>query len=158
MEYGKKISVGGFAYLKFKRDEMSFIKVSTLMGGWSMEWREDMLMYHILDGDISDEERKGINVAIVNAFMCGTILDSDFQHSVMVAAGELQERMNKGAESVSEEEDQEILRQCRTEAELFEEVGAELLRSEMDLPLPEATEAKEAWSVKSGEEFEFKNE
>lgn len=127
MEYGKKISVGGFAYLKFKRDEMSFIKVSTLMGGWSMEWREDMLMYHILDGDISDEERKGINVAIVNAFMCGTILDSDFQHSVMVAAGELQERMNAEAKvEVSEEEDAEILNQLRTEAEMYEEFGKEL--------------------------------
>lgn len=126
MKYGKKISVGGFAYLKYKKDEMSFIKVSTLMGGWSMEWREDMLMYHILDGDISDEERKGINVAVINAFMCGTILDSDFQHSVMVAAGELQERMNKEAESVSEEEDQEILKQLRTESEVIEELVNEL--------------------------------
>ena len=126
MEYGKKISVGGFAYLKFKRDEMSFIKVSTLMGGWSMEWREDMLMYHILDGDISDEERKGINVAVINAFMCGTILDSDFQHSVMVAAGELQERMNAEVKvEVSEEEDAEILKQLRTETEIYEEFGKE---------------------------------
>lgn len=133
MEYGKKISVGGFAYLKFKRDEMSFIKVSTLMGGWSMEWREDMLMYHILDGDISDEERKGINVAIVNAFMCGTIFDSDFQHSVMVAAGELQERMNKEAESVSEEEDQEILKQLRTENEVIEEFVKNVEKEQTDV-------------------------
>lgn len=126
MEYGKKMNVGGFTYLKYKKDEMSFIKVSTLMGNWAMEWREDMVMYHILDGDISDDERNGLNVAIINAFMCGTLLDSEFQHSVMAAAGDLQERMNEEAESVSEEEDQEILKQLRTEVEMYEELGKEL--------------------------------
>ena len=40
MEYGKrKIELGGFRLLKYKKDEMSFIKVSTLMGNWAMEWR-----------------------------------------------------------------------------------------------------------------------
>ena len=126
MEYGKKMNVGGFTYLKYKKDEMIFIKVSTLMGGWSMEWREDMLMYHILDGDIAEEERNGLNVAVINAFMCATLLDGDFQHSVQVAAGELQERLNKDVKSVSEEEDAEILKQLRTEHEMYEELGKEL--------------------------------
>jgi hypothetical protein len=125
MEYGKKTNVGGFTYLKYKKDEMSFIKVSTLMGGWSMEWREDMLMYHILDGDIAEDERNGLNVAVINAFMCATLLDGDFQHSVQVAAGELQERLNEGVKSVSEEEDAEILKQLRTEHEMYEELGKE---------------------------------
>ena len=127
MEYGKKMNVGGFTYLKYKKDEMSFIKVSTLMGGWTMEWREDMLMYHILDGDIAEDERNGLNVAVINAFMCATLLDGDFQHSVQVAAGELQERMNAEAKvEVSEEEDAEILNQLRTETEMYEELGKEL--------------------------------
>lgn len=125
MEYGKKMNVGGFTYLKYKKDEMSFIKVSTLMGGWTMEWREDMLMYHILDGDIAEDERNGLNVAVINAFMCATLLDGDFQHSVQVAAGELQERLNECVKSVSEEEDAEILKQLRTEHEMYEELGKE---------------------------------
>ena len=122
MEYGKKIMVGGFNVLKFKRDEISFIKVSTIMGTWSMEYREDTVMYHTLDTDMSDDERNALVVLIVNTFMVGNFLDADLQHSVMLAAGELQERISKSSESVSDEEDAEILNQMRTEAEIVEEM------------------------------------
>lgn len=133
MEYGKKINVGGFDYLKFKRDEMSFIKVTTIMGHWAMEWREDTLMYHALDSDLDNDQLAAVNVAVINAFMCGCFLDGDFQHSVQVAAGELQERMNAEAKvEVSEEEDAEILNQLRTEAEMYEELGKELNKGQVD--------------------------
>lgn len=126
MEYGKKLSVGGFNYLKFKRDEMSFIKVSALMGNWAMEWREDTLMYHTLDADITDEERQAVQIAVVNAFMCGSFLDADFQHGVLVAAGELKKRMMADAPVVSEEEDAEILSQLKTEHEMMDALEEEL--------------------------------
>ena len=126
MEYGKKLSVGGFNYLKFKRDEMSFIKVSALMGNWAMEWREDTLMYHTLDADITDEERQAVQVAVVNAFMCGSFLDADFQHEVLVAAGALQNRMMADAPVVPEEEDAEILSQLKTEHEMMDALEEEL--------------------------------
>lgn len=132
MEYGKKVNVGGFNYLKFKRNEMSFIKVTTIMGHWSMEWREDTLMYHALDSDLDNDQLAAVNVAIVNAFMCGCFLDGEFQHCVQVAAGELQERMNAEAKPVSEEEDQEILKQVQTETEMYEELGKELDSSNND--------------------------
>lgn len=122
MEYGKKIMVGGFNVLKLKRDEISFIKVSTIMGTWSMEYREDTVMYHALDTDMSDDERNALVVLIVNTFMVGNFLDADLQHSVMLAAGELQKRMNEAVEAVSDEEDAEILNQMRTEAEIVEEM------------------------------------
>lgn len=125
MEYGKKISVGGFNYLKFKRDEMSFIKTSTLMGNWAMEWREDTLVYHVLDSDLTDEGRLAVNVAVINAFMCASFLDGDFQHAVQVAAGELQQRMVEEAPVVSEEEDAEILDNLKTEAEVLEHLYGE---------------------------------
>ena len=127
MEYGKKISVGGFNYLKYKKGDMSFIKVSTIMGHWAMEWREDALMYHTLDAELTDKQRVAVNVAIVNAFMCGCFLDAEFQHSVRVAAGELQERLNAMAKvDVSEEEDAEILKQMKTEAEMYDALAEEM--------------------------------
>lgn len=122
MEYGKKIMVGGFNVLKFKKDEISFIKVSTIMGTWSMEYREDTVMYHTLDSDMGEDEKSALSVLIVNTFMVGNFLDADLQHSVMLAAGELQERISKSSESVSDEEDAEILNQMRTEAEIVEEM------------------------------------
>lgn len=126
MEYGKKVNVGGFNYLKFKRNEMSFIKVTTIMGHWSMEWREDTLMYHALDSDLDNDQLAAVNVAIVNAFMCGCFLDGEFQHSVQVAAGELQERMNAEVKPLSDEEDAEVLSQLKAEHEMMETLGEEL--------------------------------
>ena len=126
MEYGKKVNVGGFNYLKFKRNEMSFIKVTTIMGHWSMEWREDTLMYHALDSDLDKDQLAAVNVAIVNAFMCGCFLDGEFQHSVQVAAGELQERMNAEVKPLSDEEDAEVLSQLKAEHEMMETLGEEL--------------------------------
>ena len=126
MEYGKKVNVGGFNYLKFKRNEMSFIKVTTIMGHWSMEWREDTLMYHALDSDLDNDQLAAVNVAIVNAFMCGCFLDGEFQHSVQVAAGELQKRMNAEVKPLSDEEDAEVLSQLKAEHEMMETLGEEL--------------------------------
>lgn len=126
MEYGKKVNVGGFNYLKFKKNEMSFIKVTTIMGHWSMEWREDTLMYHALDSDLDNDQLAAVNVAIVNAFMCGCFLDGEFQHSVQVAAGELQERMNAEVKPLSDEEDAEVLSQLKAEHEMMETLGEEL--------------------------------
>ena len=127
MEYGKKTRIGGFDCLKYKKGDMSFIKIGTIMGNWAMEWREDTLMYHTLDADITDEERQAVQVAVVNAFMCGSFLDGDFQHEVLVAAGGLQKRMMVDAPVVSDEEDAEILKQQRTEHEVMEELGKELI-------------------------------
>lgn len=130
MEYGKKLNVGGFTYLKFKKGDMSFIKVSTLMGDWGIEWREGTLMYHTLDADISDDDRRAIQVAIVNAFMCSSFMDADFQHEVLVAAGKLQERMIQDAPVVSDDEDAEILAQLKTQQEMMDELGKELNKDE----------------------------
>lgn len=124
MEYGKKIMVGGFHALKVKKDEMSFIKVSSIMGNWAVEYREDTLMYHCLDADgmMDGDTGRALGAVIVNAFMASTIVDAEFQHDIVDAAGRLQERMNASAEPVSEEEDAEILNQMRTEHEMMEEL------------------------------------
>ena len=122
MEYGKKIRLGGFNCLKYKKGDMSFIKVSTIMGNWSMEWREDTIMYRTLDSDLSEDDVKSINVVIVNAFMVGNFVEADFQHAVMVAADEFSKRMNSDAEQISEEEDQEIITNLKAEHEALEEL------------------------------------
>lgn len=124
MDYGKKIRIGGFNILKFKRDEMGFIKVSTIMGNWSMEYREDSVVYHCLDLEFSEEDKEAIHVMLVNAFTVANILDADLQHAVILAGDELQKRMSESAEEISEEENQRILDEERTSHEIMEEMGA----------------------------------
>lgn len=120
MEYGKKIELGGFRLLKYKKDEMSFIKVSTLMGNWAMEWREDTLVYHCFDSELSEDNMEALKVMVVNAFMVSSFLDAEMQHSVLIAAKEYSERIVEEAPVLSDEEDKEILEQMQVEAEITE--------------------------------------
>lgn len=126
MEYGKKIELGGFRLLKYKKDEMSFIKVSTLMGNWAMEWREDTLVYHCFDSELSEDNMEALKVMVVNAFMVSSFLDAEMQHNVMIAAKEFSDRVLNDAPEVSEEEDNEILEQERVKHEVIEALGEEL--------------------------------
>ena len=120
MEYGKKIELGGFRLLKYKKDEMSFIKVSNLMGNWAMEWREDTLVYHCFDSELSEDNMEALKVMVVNAFMVSSFLDAEMQHSVLIAAKEYSERIIEEAPVLSDEEDKEILEQMQVEAEITE--------------------------------------
>lgn len=124
MEYGKKVRIGGFNVLKYKRDEMSLMKVSTIMGNWSMEYREDSVVYHCLDMELSDEEKEAVHVMFVNAFTVSNFLDADLQHAVILAGDELQKRIVESAEEVSEEENQKILDEERISHEMMEEMEA----------------------------------
>lgn len=126
MEYGKKIMIGGFNVLKVKKDDISFIKVSSIMGNWAVEYREDTLMYHCLDdGEVPEDGKRALGVMIVNAYMASTIMDAEFQRDILDAAGRLQERVNASAEPVSDEEDAEILAQMKTEHEMMEKLAEE---------------------------------
>lgn len=122
MEYGKKTRIGGFDCLKYKKGDMSFIKIGTIMGNWSMEWREDSILYRLFDSDLTEDELKSLNVMIVNSFMVSNFCEADFQHAVLVASSELQERINAEAKPVSDEEDKEILNGLKAEHEAMEEL------------------------------------
>lgn len=120
MEYGKKERIGGFDLLKFKRNEMTFIKVSTIMGNWSMEYREDCVMFRWLDSERTKEQTEAIHVVIVNTFMAATFVEADFQHDILVAASALQERINNDAIPLSDEEDMETVENMETEHKIME--------------------------------------
>lgn len=124
MDYGKKERLGGFNVLKYKKDDMSFIKVSVVMGNWAVEYREDSSMFHFLNADLEEDQRDALHVLLVNAFMVSNFVDAELQHSVMLAAGEFEKRVNEAAEEVSEEEDQKILEEERISHEIMEEMEA----------------------------------
>lgn len=123
MEYGKKIRLGGFNLLKYKNvSEQTFIKVSTVMGNWSMEYREDCALFGFLDKERNKDEDSALQIMFINAFVAATFAEADFQHDICMAGGALQERINKNAEPVSEEEDQEIIANMKAETEILEEM------------------------------------
>lgn len=123
MEYGKKIRIGGFNLLKYKNSsDMTFIKVSTVMGNWGMEYREDSVLFGFLDMERTKDQDNALHAMFVNAFMAASFAEADFQHDIIVASGELQKRIGAGAEPVSKEEDEEILDNLKAEHGVMEEL------------------------------------
>lgn len=125
MEYGKKERMGGFDLLKVKKGDMSFIVVRTIAGGWSIEYREDTVMYHCLDEPMDEPTKEALNVVIMNAYMSSTIVDAEFQRDIMSSAEKLSYRMLSEAEEISDEEDAKILEDERRLHEIAEEMEKE---------------------------------
>lgn len=123
MDYGKKERVGGFDLLKYKNvDGMSFIKVTTIMGNWSMEYREGSNLYEFINAERTKEKDEAIHIMFVNAYMSATIAEADYQHDLLIAAGELDKRINSDVPQMSEEEDAELLEKMKVAEEIEQEV------------------------------------
>ena len=126
MEYGKKIRLGGFNLLKYKnKDEQTFIKVSTVMGVWSMEYREDNALFPFLDKERIKDEDDALQIIFINAFMAATFAEADFQHDILLASDALRMRIDGGAEQLSDEEDAEIIENMKAEHDIAERLYAE---------------------------------
>lgn len=125
MEYGKKTRLGGFNVLKYKNGEMSYIKVSTIAGNWSMEYREDHSLFLLLDNVTTEEDGVALKILFVNSFIASSMLDAELQHDIMLAGSRFQERINANHESLSEEEDKEIIDNMKAESEMMEELSKE---------------------------------
>lgn len=123
MEYGKKIRIGGFDLLKYKNVHgQSFIKVTAVMGHWSVEYREDCTIYPIFDAEHTKEEENALHVMLMNAYFASTLLDADFQHGIHLLVAEADKRINSNVEQISDEEDKEIIENMKTEHEIMEEM------------------------------------
>ena len=105
MEYGKKTRLGGFNVLKYKNGEMSYIKISTIAGNWSMEYREDHSLFLLLDNVTTEEDGVALKILFVNSFIASSMLDAELKHDIMLAGSRFQERINANHESLSEEEE-----------------------------------------------------
>nr|DAV38604.1 MAG TPA: hypothetical protein [Caudoviricetes sp.] len=123
MEYGKKIQVGNFTLLKYKREDFSYLKVATVAGNWAMEYREDTMVFVQVDMSEDDKEMlDALSVIFTNAMACASIVDATFQHSVVVAIDEF---INRPTEELSDEEDAKILEEERMAHEIKDEAENE---------------------------------
>lgn len=136
MEYGKKIQVGNFIFVKYSKEinalvddkkggqkrkkvKADFIKVYAASQMWSIEYRNDFAMYHIIERGIDDEEtRQGVAYVITNAYFASQIIpDEQYMKDLENAVNAFSERKSAQAGDISEEEDTEILEEERKEYE-----------------------------------------
>jgi hypothetical protein len=137
MEFGKKLRVGNFEFLKYSKtvngkDEkgrrvkasIPYIRMSAISGSFAAEWQAGQPMYLLLDGYEIENRADNMGMLVVtNLMYVGNNLDAEFQVSVLRAAGELIERQEG---EVSEEEDKKIVDEERRAAEMREMKNEEL--------------------------------
>lgn len=112
MEYGKKIQIHNFVMLKYEVDKMSFIKVSSVAGDWSVSYREDNIMYLTLDM-AKEEDYEALNNVFTAIYGTCNIVDSEFTKDILDVLNRYFERLEVERPVVSEEEDARILEEER---------------------------------------------
>lgn len=112
MEYGKKVQIHNFVMVKYKVDKTSFIKVSSVNGDWSVSYREDNIMFLVLDKAEGKEYDALYNI-FTTIYGISSIIDPELTSDVFDAINRYVERRKAEAVKVSGEEDRKILEEER---------------------------------------------
>lgn len=112
MDYGKKVQIHNFVMLKYRVDKTSFIKVSSVNGDWSVSYREDNIMFLVLDKAEGKEYDALYNI-FTTIYGISSIIDPELTSDVFDAINRYVERRKAEAVKVSGEEDRKILEEER---------------------------------------------
>lgn len=138
MEFGKKVQLGNFIVVKTKKEytvkgddgkkkkaSLEFIKASAADGYWSIEYREDSIMFRLIDDAINDKaSRNAFEHIFVNAFAISSVIpDEQFLKEFAVSINALIERNAGEIEPVSDEEDKEIIQKMKMQYEDSKELN-----------------------------------
>ena len=112
MEYNKRINIHNFVMMKHRVDKLSFIRVSTVSGEWSMSYREGSIMFLVLDKAEGKEYDALYNI-FTAIYGISSIIDPELTSDVFDAINRYVERRKAEAVKVSGEEDRKILEEER---------------------------------------------
>ena len=119
MDYGKKVQIRNFVLWKQKADKISYIKVSTLAGDWSVSYREDNIMF--LTIDMADESQyEGLYNVLVGMYGACNTVDVEFTKDLFDALNRFYERLKAARKPVSAEDDATALSEEKSMYELKE--------------------------------------
>lgn len=122
MEYGKKVQIHNFVMLKYRVDKISFIKVSSVNGEWSVSYREDNIMFLTLDM-AGEENHDALHNVFTAIYGTCQIVDSEYTKEVFDAMNRYFERIKAENKPVSDEEDAKVLDAEKRKYELQEEMN-----------------------------------
>ena len=107
MEFGKKLEVGNFTLLKYKKKDRAHIKIETVSKEWSLEYGEGSGMFYMFDNHpVEDDMYNPLMLLLLNSFYASTLLDAGYQSDLFNCIGKL---LSKPEEDISEEEDARII-------------------------------------------------
>ena len=122
MDYGKEIRIHNFVILKHRAGGASFVKVRTFAGDWSVSYREDSVMYLLLD-KADESARDGIRDMLVGMYGACNTVDGEFTKELFDSLNRFYGRLQAGKVDVPEEEDAKALDDARRRKEMREEIS-----------------------------------
>lgn len=134
MDFGKK-RVGNFTVLKYKKEDMPCIKVSTLAKDWAVEFSFTHVFFALIDSMDIEEDCNVLKAMFVAWYASSSISDPAFIRSLYE---HIDSYMNKKMEN-SEEKDGENLDVVKEVYELTEDY--ESLEKEVGNGLQQAAES-----------------
>lgn len=121
MKDGEKLQIRNWIVEKVEMDGVDFMEVCTVNGDFRVMYRMDCKMFALLDTIKSNDKKshEAMSVLFGNVYSVSSILDADFQHSVLMATAAYIDKV--GVSDISEEESERIIEEERTAYEMVKE-------------------------------------
>ena len=121
MDFGKT-QIGNMTFVKYKKGDLPFIKVSTVSGDFSVEYGAGSMMFMLLDNTPIEDKVDNLPMLIVrNVQYVANCIDVELQVDVLKAIGSALDRAD--AKPISDEEDAKIIEEERQMYEMKKEMG-----------------------------------
>ncbi len=112
LKKSSETQIGNFIVSKFG-DDLKTIKVRSVAGNWSVQWRSDSEFYALIEDMLKQEGHMYFTNFITVCFLASNgVKDNQFFNEFAESYSEMSERFNKQSE-ISDEEDQKIIDEQR---------------------------------------------
>lgn len=120
MDFGKA-QIGNMTFVKYKKGDLPFIKVSTVSGDFSIEYGAGSVMFMLLDNAPIEDKVDNLPMLIIrNTQYVANCIDAELQVDVLKAIGSALDRAD--ANPISDEEDAQIIEEERKMYEMKKEM------------------------------------
>lgn len=120
MDFGKT-QIGNMTFVKYKKGDLPFIKVSTVSGDFSIEYGAGSVMFMLLDNAPIEDKVDNLPMLIIrNTQYVANCIDAELQVDVLKAVGNALDRAD--AKPISDEEDAKIIEEERKMYEMKKEM------------------------------------
>lgn len=113
LKKSSETQIGNFIVSKFG-DDLKTIKVRSVAGNWSVQWRSDSEFYALIEDMLKQEGHMYFTNFITVCFLASNgVKDNQFFNEFAKSYQEMSERFNNQEKEVSDEDDQRIIEEQR---------------------------------------------
>lgn len=120
---GKAVQIGNF-HVSFEKGQLQSVKIASAAGNWNIRFREDNPLFQWISNEIKSDEGKNILKLVFSAYyaVCNGVPDNIFLEDIIKAYKSSLDRITAVKETLSEEEDKQIINEEKEKHNLLKEV------------------------------------